>query len=139
MSLGIYTASSSDAQLSSGTFLNALKISLDSKTADVSETLLYLRSDSGAYTDISVSPVAVLTGKNIISSGGYNWKLRAGNTQPTPQEWISITAGNTIEFDDILDTNTYLPFWLYVSVPQGGTVASYKHVVLRIICSAIEA
>lgn len=137
MSLSIYTAANSESKLSSGSYENPLRATLDSKQADVFETLLYLRSDEGSFVDISLMPVSTTTGKDIVNSGGYAWKLKAGSTQPTPQEWATINGGNEITFSNVLDTNTYLPFWLRIEIPKGAMVDSYQHVSLRITCDAV--
>jgi hypothetical protein len=68
----------------------------------------------------------------IDGTAGFSWKLRAGNNRPLEAEWDTILDGNTINFSDINDSNTYLPFWVRIEVPRATPVQSFDQVTLRI-------
>jgi len=134
MSLDIYTDTTVDSKISSGTRTNPLQIALNGRSGDVKEIQLYVRSDSDvlAYTNISVHPVLSTAGKNLITDTEFYWKLKAGSTQPTKAEWDAITVGNTIGITNLSDSGTYIPFWLKVKIPANANTASFTHVSLRI-------
>jgi hypothetical protein len=135
--LKIYTQANTGYDLSQdGTFTNPLQLAINGRVGGVIERKFYVRNDkeTSGYSSISLLPVDG-SGRNIIDgTDGYSWKLRVGDTQPTFDEWTSISPGNTITFEDIdtTDISTYLPFWLRVEIPMGATVESFNDVILRL-------
>lgn len=120
-----------------GTANNAFRQAFDGKTGQVKETKLYLRNDDASknYTGIFISSIS-LSGRNIVDgTDGYSWKLKSGNTQPTYDDWRSISAGNSISMGSISDTTTYLPFWLRIEVPKGAPVETVSGATLKVVAS----
>lgn len=146
MGLGIYTATSDSAKLSSGdTFTNPLSVTFDGRLGGVKQIKLYVRNDDPTryYTNIRVVPVDN-TSSPIINDpdNGFAWKLSAGDTQPTEKDWENIAAANQIQLSDLgaessPDTSTYLPFWIYIQVPPGMDVQILDHVKLSLTANEV--
>jgi len=136
MALQIYLSADPDAALSvESAFTNPLTLTFDGVNGGVIEKRLYLRNNDAllVFTDISIEPFN--DGDTIIQvdgSGGYSWKLSAGDQRPLNEQWELITAGESIDLDDISDTTTYLPFWVRVEIPAGAPVMSSQKISLRI-------
>lgn len=141
MALGIYLEADPDTKLSiDGAFTNPLALTFDGINGGILERKLYLRNDTPGllYSDITILPYN--TGDTVIAvdgTGGYSWKLYAGDQRPLSEQWELVTAGDSIELDDISDTTTYLPFWARVEIPAGAPVLSSQKIVLR--CEATES
>jgi hypothetical protein len=135
MALKIYPDASPDNPYSQdGLMSNPLRLGFNARLASTSEAKYYLRNDNSNfnYSDIQIQPVDH-TGSHLVDgTNDFSWKLSAGDTQPTADEWDNITAGAAISMSDISDTSTYLPFWLKIEIPRGASVKSYRNVVLRI-------
>jgi hypothetical protein len=147
MALKIYSeALPSSYYTLSGDFGNPFITAVDGREGGSEERLLYVRNDSTSfiYSGIFVQPV-VLTGRNIVDgTDGFSWKIKAGSTQPTEQEWTTISGGVAIDIGDLgsagsPDTSTYLPFWLKQAVPAGVNVQSFTGSILRITATEIVA
>jgi hypothetical protein len=143
--LKIYTSAVESAALSQeGTFTTPFATTIDGRTGGSSESRLYVRNDDVLYTYSGIQVTAVDTegGSVVDGSNGYSWKLSAGDTQPTVDEWSAITAGNTIELGYLgttaaSDTSTYLPFWIQQLIPRNAPVATYTDVDLVIEATGI--
>jgi hypothetical protein len=147
MSLKIYSEALPTSYYTvSGDFGNPFITAIDGREGGTVERLLYVRNDSATYvySGIFVQPV-VLTGRNIVDgTDGFYWKVKAGATQPTDQEWTTISGGVAIDIGDLgsagaADTSTYLPFWLKQAVPAGVNVQSFTGTILRITATEIVA
>jgi len=140
--LDIYESATPTSAFSlAGSFSNPFSVTADGVEGEAVETKVYLRNDSALYyyTGISVQPVD--TGDDIVDGSGatlgYEWKLYAGDQQPTAEQWDLVAAGNSISLSNLgsagtPDTSTYLPFWVRVKVPRWAPVRSYSGVQLRI-------
>lgn len=139
MALTIYEQVNASVGFSTdSTSVNAMRHSIDGRTGGTIERLYYVRNDDPAisYGDIKVRPVSN-PAKNIVSgTNGYSVKFRVGASQPTEQEWATITPANQITLTDILDTVTYLPFWVRIDVPRGAPIDTITNTVFRI--TAVE-
>ena len=138
MARGIYTSTTAESLLSSGSRSNPLAAIFNGRTGQSRDTLLYLRSDSDilAYTSIVIKPVLLTGGKDLIAgSAGYSWKLSKGATQPTVAEWNEIVASNSISMDDLSDSTTYSAFWLRRVVPTNAETQSATHASLQIVAT----
>jgi hypothetical protein len=135
MALRIYPAAAPDNPYSQGaTMTNPLRLGFNGREAGISEVRYYLRNDDATYdyTSITIQPIDQ-SGRDITDgTNDFAWKLSAGNTQPTSDEWDAITPGAAISMSDITDISTYLPFWLRIEIPRGASVMSYDDAVLRI-------
>jgi hypothetical protein len=140
MGINIYSAADPSTGYSvAGAFTNPFTVVLDGKYGGVIQKKLYVRnSDSSVWysattllcSDI-VDPTIVDGTKNI------TWKLIAGNTQPTDDQWAAITTGNTISMANLgaigsPNTSTYLPFWARVQIPRNMEVQTVLDVKLKI-------
>lgn len=137
MTLGIYREADSTTEYSQdGYFSNPFVVSLDGSLGSSIERKAYVRNKSvgTSYTGITVTPVGVGL---VDGTNGFSWKLSAGSTKPTEEQWDSISNGNTISLGNISDTTTYEAFWIKVEVPSGAGVASYQSVVLTIDATAV--
>lgn len=134
MALSIYEeANPASAFSTDSTFSNPFSIALDGATGGIYEQRLYVRNDNlvRVYTDILVTPVD--GGDNIVDgSNGFSWKVLAGDQKPLEEQWSLKAAGANVNLGNLSDTNTYLPFWIRVEVPQGADVDSFQGVTLDI-------
>jgi hypothetical protein len=134
MALKIYeNADPGSAFSSDRTFSNPFSVALDGATGAVYEQRLYVRNDDigRVYTDILVAPID--GGDNIVSgANGFSWKLLAGDQKPLEEQWSLQSAGTGINLGNLSDTNTYLPFWVRIEVPQGAEVTSFQAMTLDI-------
>lgn len=121
-----------------GTFSNPLAFSINGQTGAIISRKFFLRNDDAGktYTGITLQPV-INSGIDIVSGtvSDFNWKLIAGNTEPTEIEWAEVTAANTLSMDNITDSVTYLPFWLRIEVPRGVDVQVFQGVSLEIVAT----
>lgn len=137
MSLHIYkTADVNDEVSEDGTFTNPIRHSGDGRLGQVIERRYFVRNDSASreYTEITVTPVDLETPSLIDGTGGFSFKMRAGDSQPLEEEWDTISDGNSISIPNISDTTTFSPFWLRIKIPKGAEVKSYDDIRLRISC-----
>lgn len=127
MGIGIYKAANSSTGLSSGDLSSPFAITFDGRTGGFKETKLYVRNDDATkyYTGLELS-LTDATDRNITvnTADGFVWKLSAGDTKPTFNDWLNTAPGNSISLNDIgssgsPDTSTYLPFWVFIQVPEG--------------------
>jgi len=99
MGLGIYRQQVASSNISDdGSFDNPLSVTVDGKLGGIFTSRLYIRNDDPAfsYIDISVVPVDSSTSSVVDGSQvGFSWKLKEGDQQPTSEEWVVISAGNT--------------------------------------------
>lgn len=139
MAIGIYTAASPGTKISqSADFTNPLLVSLDGKIGGVFQKQLFVRNDNSTlwYSLTTLTAVNNIT-PALINSPGYSWKLSAGGTQPTDEQWAAITGGNTISLPNLgtaslANTSTYLPFWLRVEIPRNVPVQTILDTTLNI-------
>jgi hypothetical protein len=140
MGLGLYTNATPGTKLSlAGAFTNPFTVTLDGRAGGQIEQRLYLRNDDVTfyYTGITLRPIDTIGNSITDGTDGYSWKLRAGNTQPTSDEWAAITAGALISFADVgglgsPNTSTYQPFWVRVEIPKFAAINTFTDVQLRI-------
>ena len=140
MSLGIYNDTIPAAELSQdGDFTDPFSVVMDGLVGGSFESRLYIRNDDTAYyyVDTTLTPTDSAGASIVDGTDGFSWKLRAGNTQPTTTEWNAITAGSSIELNDIgssgaPDISTYLPFWIRVEIPKNASTSTYRDVQLKI-------
>ena len=137
MSLAIYENALPDSLFSQGNNNNPFTIAFDGTTGGTIEKRLYLRNSSTLYyyTNIKVQPIA--NGDNVVNTGDFYWKLKAGDAQPLLAEWNTITAGDEIDLSDLgnasnADISSYLPFWVKISVPVNTSIQVFDNVTLRI-------
>lgn len=139
--LFIYTEASNPASVLSedGAFTAPLFIGQDGRAGGVTEKKLWVRNDgtpSGKWYDaVTVTPVDTAGGSVVDGTDGYSWKLKAGDTQPTPAEWSLVVAGDPISLADIggpgsEDTSSYRPFWVRVEIPKNAPVSTFTDVQL---------
>jgi len=121
-------------------FTNPLVLSCDGRVGAVLEYRLYLYNDSvsHSYADISIE-IDQLDEEVDLTGGtqGFSLKLKAGDTNPSEEEWKTIAAANSIELPDISDTITFLPFWVRMEVPANVPVRKFRDITLSIV--AMEA
>lgn len=141
MALHIYTEPKKTTQLSEdGEQTSPLSIPLDGQTGGVIDFKLYVRNDDTTkyYEDITITAVDLSGGWLTDDSQGFSWRLKEGNIKPTPEDWLNVTAGNSLTLSDDLGTTIignitiYLPFWLRVTIPRRENAAAIKSVVLRL-------
>lgn len=140
MSIGIYTDANPATLISkSATFTNPLLVALDGRLGGITQKKLYLRNDDNTlwYSTNTVTPADLIDPTIVNGTNGISWKLRAGGTQPTDEEWAAITAGNTISLANLgsgagSDTSTYLPFWVRVQIPRNTSAKTILDVTLTI-------
>lgn len=145
MGLGIYTTATPEGVLSQDGSLSApFSTTIDGRTGGSREFRLYVRNDDTDYSfsGILLKPVDTEGASIVDGTGGFNWKLSAGDTQPTTDEWDEISEGNEIALGDLgtdvlTDISTYLPFWVKVTVPRNASVHMYTDVTLQINATAI--
>jgi len=134
MALNIYQEADPGSGFSlDGTFVNPFSVALDGLVGGAFEQRLYVRNDDLAkiYTDIVVTPVD--GGDNIVDgSNGFSWKILGGDQKPLEEQWSLQAAGLGVNIGNLSDTNTYLPFWVRIEVPQGSNVNSYQDVTLEL-------
>lgn len=145
MALAIYYATDGVSKFSQdGSFSNPLQEVIDGRTGGSIERLLYIRNDDSLFSYLDIEVVAEDTdGLSIVDgTDGYSWKLSAGDTQPTDEEWEIVSAGNQITLGDlgtesVSDTSTYLPFWLRIDVPRNVRIKTYTDVQLKITAEQV--
>jgi len=123
-----------------GLFTNPQIVSLDGRTGGVVEQRVYVRNEDAATTYSNIQMMLYQSGGSISyvdGSSGYSMKLKSGSTRPTPAEWVTITADNTISLSDISNTNTYLPVWVRFEFPARVAVQHISNVSLKL--TATEA
>lgn len=134
MALLIYPVAVSENPFSQdGDNTNPIRFSIDGRVGGVIERLYYLANENNtSFTDISLQPIPNIANDIVSGDNGYSIKIRAGSTQPTAQEWDTISEGNEIAMDDIPDNQTFLPFWIRIEIPKGAPVETVLGNVLRI-------
>lgn len=141
MALHIYEFAKETSELSSdGTYDKPLFLSFDGRGASSLDKQLFVRNDNidRRYTDISIVPISGSSGNLISGVFGYEIKLAEGNKCPTPEEWGSITPGNTLTLTDDIGTtlegqiSVYLPFWIHIVVPGNQPAMVIRDIGLRI-------
>lgn len=142
MSLRIYDSVSGSSSPFSvgGVFTHPLLTSVDGRTGGVIEKLLYVRNTNELFQYEDISVVAEQSEGDIDLIGGTNGfshKMKAGDTKPSSDEWLTIQAGNTISLEDISDIVTYLPFWIRIEVPRQVPVQRFRGVSLKIVATQI--
>lgn len=131
--LGIYTEPIPEARISNGDdWTNPLLFTLDAVNAVIYDVRLYIGSNDEIYAytgpsggDITLS---IVNGDGIADGSltGWEWKLKAGDSQPTEYEWGLVTPGQSISLPPIYDpynnmdgcTHIYHPFWLRIKIPR---------------------
>lgn len=135
MTLKFYPEPSSSNPFSiNGNISNPVRHSFNGRAGGVVEVRYYLRNDDNTktYTSITIVPVDP-SGRNIVNgTDGYSWKMKAGDTKPTAQEWATTSAANTVSMSNLTDIQTYLPFWVRIEVPAGAPVESFEDVYFLI-------
>lgn len=144
MGLGIYTTATPSAELSTDTFTNPFSIILDGRVGGSFEQRLYLRNDDAtlSFSGVHIAPVDSHSTSIVDGTNGYGWKLNAGDTRPTVDQWNAITPGSSVTMSglgtiSVSDTSTYLPFWVQVSIPRNAPVSTYQQVQLQITATKI--
>ena len=133
--LQIYPDASAEGEYSQDGFnTNPIRWAFDGRIGGVIERLYYLRNDDEdtTFTAITIIPNPNPANDIVDGDDGYSIKLRAGTTQPTAQEWATISPGNEIAMDDLTDSLTFLPFWLRIEVPKGAPVDTITGTTLRV-------
>lgn len=137
MSLEIYETIGGTPISSDGDFTNALLFNFDGRTGGIVEKKLYLRNTNGSfsYSSISIASQQAPSSIDLINETGssqFSFKMNAGDTRPTSDQWLTVTSNNSISMSNISDTSTYLPFWVRYEVPSQLSVKSYTQVSLSI-------
>jgi len=135
MALKIYPDAIGSSPYSQGSMLNSFREAFDGRVGEVKEVKLYLRNDDNTktYSTVQLSVINSLGGRDLADgTDGYSCKLRAGEIQPSYDEWRSIDHANIITMSDILDIVTYLPFWVRIEIPKGAPVGSHENMVFRV-------
>lgn len=136
MPIAIYTSASSGYDVSqNNTFTNPFAVTFDGQSGGVIQKRLYVRNNTNylAYSGINISVVDNIGISAVDDSHGYSWKLAAGDAQPTDETWTAISPGNTIVLsglgnNSVIDTSTYVPFWVRIEVPRGAPVETISDV-----------
>ncbi len=137
MALSIYESADSATVFSEGgSFTNPFAVSLDGRNGGVREIKVYLRNNDATkyYTSITVGLEDTDTTNHVDGTEtGYEWKLIAGDQQPTEYDWDQVAAANTISLANLgsagtPNTSTYLPFWVYIKIPRHVSVQSVNTV-----------
>lgn len=146
MALGIYSAANVSSKLSSdGTFQSSLSVTFDGRAGGNKQVKMYVRNSNALYYYESILVGVTDSGlESIIDqpSEGFSWKLIAGDTQPTENDWKNTGAATSISLTDIgssgnPDTSTFLPFWVYIEVPPGLDVQTFDTVKLTISANEV--
>lgn len=146
MGLGIYLSADATQDLSeNGSFERPFALSFDGRTGGTKQARLYIRNNDDRYYYQNITVGLVDTGPNNIidqPSEGFSWKLAAGDTQPTENDWRNTAGATTITLTDIgasgsPDTSTFLPFWVYVEVPPGLDVGTFDTVRFTITADEV--
>jgi hypothetical protein len=140
MGINIYSAANPSTGLSvAGAFTSPFTVVLDGKYGGVTQKKLYLRNSDSAlwYSLTTILCVDTIDVTIVDGTKNITWKLSAGNTQPTDDQWAAITTGNTISMANLggvgsPDTSTYLPFWVRVQIPRNIEVQTILDVKLKI-------
>lgn len=137
MTLGIYTSADDTTVLSTDSeFTHPFAVTFDGRTGGYKEIQLFVRNNDTTkfYSGVTLS-LEDTTPKNITTNTaeGFAWKLSAGDTKPTLNDWLNTAAGNTIALDNIgatgdPDISTFLPFWIFIEIPQGLSVQLFTDV-----------
>lgn len=137
MGLSIYTRADGVSAISTdGSFTAPFAIAFDGRTGGYKEVQLYVRNDEATrfYSNLTLS-LEDNSARSIVTNteDGFAWKLSYGDTKPTYNDWLNTAAGNTISLPDIgaagdPDTSTYLPFWLFIQMPEGLDVQLFTDV-----------
>ena len=140
MTLAIYEGTSgSDLPFSTGAmFTNAFTATFDGRVGGTEDFLLYLRNSNVLYTysDITIQAYQSEGSIDLVEgTQGFSFKMKAGDAEPTSEEWASIQAGNTISLSDLEDIITYLPFWVRIEVPRQVPVQRFRGVSFKIIAT----
>lgn len=135
MALALYESVDSATEYSSGgLYTDPLIVSLDGRTGGVVEKLLYVRNDDVTREYSSITLSFNQSGGSISyvdGSSGFSMKAKAGSTHPTPAEWVTISADNTVSLADISDTATYLPVWVRFEFPPKISVQHISNVSIK--------
>lgn len=138
--LAIYeTTSPTSAFSAGGLFTNPFSVAMDGSKGEIIQKKLYVRNDDAlkTYTSISLQPVDTSNLHLVDGTKGFSWKLIASASQPLDAQWAITPHGNSITIPDILDTNTYEPFWVRIEIPRGTSVQAFDGVVLRITATEV--
>ncbi len=138
MPIAIYTSADPHTAISQdGTFTNPFAVAIDGKNGGVIQQRLYIRNDDPdlSYSGINLLLVDTIGESAIDGSDRKTWKLYEGDTQPTDNQWATVSGANFITFSGIgnslvSDTSTYLPFWVRVEVGRNSDVETIKDVQL---------
>jgi len=143
MTLAIYENSGDTVSYSiDNLYTNSLILSFDGRVGGTIEKELYVRNSNVLYNYESVQVVPYLYSGGLdllgtIGTSGFMIKLKTGDTQPSIDEWNSITPGNTIDIPNITGIVTYNPFWIYVNVPRSVPVQHLNGAKLKIIATQV--
>lgn len=135
MGLAIYETNDENTAFSlNGANTAPIRFSADGRTGRVIEKLYYVRNDNNlkSYTSISLSFSPNIANDVVNGEDGFSMKLKAGSTQPSSQEWDLLDHGNTITISNIVDTQTYSPFWIRMVIPAGAPVQTVSNMSVRI-------
>ena len=117
----------------------------DGRTGGVKQAKLYVRNSNVLYyyenIEIALSDSELLSITDQVSEG-FVWKLIAGDTQPTENDWRNTPAATAITLTDIgssgtPDTSTFLPFWIFIQVPPGLDVQTYDTVKFTVTADEV--
>jgi hypothetical protein len=141
MGLYIYENSTDTAHLSvDDAFSNPLLLTQDGRVGGTVEKKLYVKNNDDTYDYSSIQVYVEQTSGSVDfvnGTKGFYIKLYAGDTQPTLEQWQTISPGNTISLSNISDTATALPFWMKIYCPTNVPVQHIKGV--KIVLSATES
>jgi hypothetical protein len=146
MSIQLYENQGDSTPYSSGTFTNAFLHNFDGRIGGIHEVKIFVRNDDSlhVYEDISMSIEQFDTLEIDFVGGddGFSFKLFAGDTQPTSDEWSTINyaipgSPGEIDLSDLTDTNTWLPVWIRIEIPASIPVQRLKTVRFKV--SATES
>ena len=90
----------------------------------------FLRNDNAAtkYNNIVLSVIDA-------STSGATFQLYPGDFEPTALEWNFVGFNNSITIEDIIGSETYLPFWLRVFYPGETSANLYQEASIKILAT----
>jgi len=140
MGLKLYSAADPSTSFSiAGAFTSPFLVILDGKYGGISQQRIYLRNDDNTswFSSTTITLIDNADATVVDGTKGFTWKMSAGNTQPTDDQWTAITTGNTISTSNLgahaaPDITTYLPFWVRVQIPRNIEVQTIQDVKCNI-------
>ncbi len=155
--VGVYTEPKQEARISNGSlFTNPLLFVINGISGGALEKRLYIGTNDevNAY----LGPDGTLAGSGIeisiddgsgIAAGttyGWNWKMRAGDKQPTEAEWAAISPAANINVPPLYNLfndgdgglMSYHPFWIRIEVPALAHMKMSTQTKLKITATRMD-